>query len=63
MTIDSEDFIFVPEADLEACPFIGKCVLRKLSFLCKVSRCEESCPEYIAKYEALDPYGNSQPKI
>lgn len=55
MSIDSEDpdFVYVPEIDLLACPFVNICQLPKHHFLCKVPDCRVSCSEYLVKVRKL----------
>ena len=49
------DFIYVPESDLLACPFVDICKLPKHHFLCKIPDCKVSCSEYLSKVKNLKP--------
>jgi len=51
------DFIYVPEIDLLACPFVEICRLPKHDFLCKIPDCKISCSEYLSKVKNLKPRG------
>ena len=39
------DIVFIPRFELLVCPFLNKCELPKLQFLCKIPDCKE-CTEY-----------------
>ncbi|MHA1933319.1 MAG: hypothetical protein ACW96X_12300 [Promethearchaeota archaeon] len=55
MSGESEDsnFIYVPEINLIACPFVDLCELPKHYFLCKVPDCKLVCSEYLTKAKKL----------
>ena len=40
------EIVFNPHFELLACPFMEKCELPKLGFLCKIPDCK-NCTEYI----------------
>lgn len=52
MTIESED-IYVPEIDLNTCPFVDLCELPKHDFICTVPDCKIICSEYLTKVKNL----------
>jgi len=40
--------VHIPEYILIACPFIKRCKLPKIDFLCRIPECK-TCPDYISK--------------
>ena len=42
----------IPEYDLLTCPFIERCKLPKIKFLCKTLECK-TCPDYISNVKEL----------
>lgn len=39
------EIVFIPRIELLTCPFMEKCELPKLQFLCKIPECK-NCTEY-----------------
>ncbi|MFX1575057.1 MAG: hypothetical protein ACFFB0_20155 [Promethearchaeota archaeon] len=44
--------VYIPEFDLLACPFINRCKLPKIDFLCRIPECK-TCPDYFSNVNKL----------
>lgn len=55
MAVESEDseIVYVPEIDLNTCPFVDLCKLPKHPFPCKIPDCKTICSEYLTKVKNL----------